>query len=63
MSTWLSINQAAVTAGVCRRTIYLWLAKGKLTTVRTAGGAIRIEPASLFRTGPAPVDVSVQGAA
>lgn len=45
----LSINQAVAYVGVSRRTIYNWLAQGKLETVRTAGGALRIVRASLVR--------------
>jgi excisionase family DNA binding protein len=47
----VSILQACVVAGVSRRTIYNWLHAGKLVWVRTAGGAIRIVRASLFRPG------------
>ena len=39
---WLSIMQACDFYGVSRRTIYNWLAAGKLRTQRTPGGAIRI---------------------
>jgi excisionase family DNA binding protein len=63
MDTWLSINQAADAAGVSRRTIYLWIGKGKLEVVRTAGGSIRIAPASLFRTEPLPVPAPTTSAA
>ncbi len=47
----VSINQAADVAGVSRRTIYNWLKAGKLEYQRTAGGAVRIFTASLFRPG------------
>jgi len=46
---WISIMRACEVAGVSRRTIYNWLASGKIEYVRTAGGAVRIDPATLFR--------------
>lgn len=49
MEQTVSIKQACAIAGVSRRTIYTWLHAGKLEYVRTAGGRIRIVPASLFR--------------
>lgn len=51
MEQTISIKEACQLAGVCRRTIYNWLDAGKLQYVRTAGGAIRIVPSSLFRPG------------
>lgn len=47
----LSIAQCCELAGVTRRTIYNWLAAGKLKYVRTAGGSVRIFASSLFRDG------------
>ena len=41
--------KAAQLVGVSRRTIYNWLATGKLDYVRTAGGSIRIFVDSLWR--------------
>ena len=41
--------KAAQLVGVSRRTIYNWLASGKLEYVRTAGGAVRIFVDSLWR--------------
>jgi excisionase family DNA binding protein len=52
---WLTIAQAMQQAQVSRRTIYHWIARGLLQTVRTAGGRVRIRELSLFR--PAPSDV------
>jgi len=49
-ASWISIRRAAARADVSRRTIYIWLAKGLIRYVRTAGGAVRIDAASLFRT-------------
>ncbi len=41
--------KAAEIVGVSRRTIYNWLASGKLEYVRTAGGSVRIFADSLWR--------------
>jgi excisionase family DNA binding protein len=41
--------KAAQLVGVSRRTIYNWLASGKLDYVRTAGGSVRIFVDSLWR--------------
>jgi excisionase family DNA binding protein len=53
----LSIMKACETVGVSRRTIYNWIAAGKVEYVRTAGGSIRIFADTLWRDvkGPAPV--------
>jgi excisionase family DNA binding protein len=45
----ISIIKAAQLVGVSRRTIYNWLASGKLEYVRTAGGSVRIFVDSLWR--------------
>lgn len=45
----VSIMKAAEIVGVSRRTIYNWLASGKLEYVRTAGGSVRIFTDSLWR--------------
>jgi excisionase family DNA binding protein len=45
----VSIIKAAQLVGVSRRTIYNWLAGGKLEYVRTAGGSVRIFVDSLWR--------------
>ena len=45
----LSIMKACVEVGVTRRTIYNWMALGKVEYVRTAGGAVRIFTDSLWR--------------
>jgi len=45
----VNIAQACVIAGVCRRTIYHWLAAGKIEYVRTAGGQVRIFVDTLLR--------------
>ena len=46
----LSIRNACQVVGVTRRTIYNWIAAGKVEYVRTAGGAIRIFSDTLWRT-------------
>jgi excisionase family DNA binding protein len=56
----LSIMKACEVVGVSRRTIYNWIAAGKVEYVRTAGGSIRIFADSLWRdpsdgVRPAPV--------
>jgi excisionase family DNA binding protein len=45
----LNIQQAMAVAGVSRRTIYNWIAAGKLTYRRTAGGSLRILESSLWQ--------------
>ena len=46
----ISIAQACASVGVSRRTIYNWIAAGKVEYVRTAGGAVRIFEDSLWRS-------------
>ena len=45
----VTIMKATKIAGVSRRTIYNWLADGKVAGVRTAGGTIRIFADTLFK--------------
>ncbi len=45
----LSIVQACERVGVSRRTIYNWIASGKVEYVRTAGGSVRIFTDTLWR--------------
>jgi len=47
----ISITQACESVGVSRRTIYNWMAAGKVQYIRTAGGAVRIFEDTLWR-GP-----------
>ena len=49
----LSIMKACETVGVSRRTIYNWIAAGKVEYVRTAGGSIRIFADTLWRDSAA----------
>jgi excisionase family DNA binding protein len=59
----IPIMKACELVGVSRRTIYNWLASGKIEYVRTAGGSVRIFVDSLWREPqraeePAPVSGS-----
>ncbi|MDE2754058.1 MAG: excisionase family DNA-binding protein [Gemmatimonadota bacterium] len=49
-----SIMQACELVGVSRRTIYNWIADGKVEYVRTAGGSIRICVDTLWRRSDGP---------
>ena len=46
----LSIMKACEVVGVSRRTIYNWMAGGKIEYVRTAAGSVRIFADSLWRS-------------
>lgn len=60
----ISITQACESVGVSRRTIYNWMAAGKVEYVRTAGGAVRIFEDTLWRSpaaaSPAPAEENTQ---
>jgi excisionase family DNA binding protein len=45
----ISIMKACELVGVSRRTIYNWIAAGKIEYVRTAGGSVRIFADTLWR--------------
>ena len=45
----ISIMKARELVGVSRRTIYNWIASGKVEYVRTAGGSVRIFVDTLWR--------------
>ncbi len=45
----VSIVKACELVGVSRRTIYNWIASGKVDYVRTAGGSVRIFADTLWR--------------
>lgn len=49
----VSIPRACELVGVSRRTIYNWIAGGKVQYVRTAGGSVRIFEDTLWRDGDA----------
>lgn len=58
----VSIVEACRQVGVSRRTIYNWMAGGKVEYVRTAGGAVRIFSDTLWRRpGDEPVTVRRPG--
>ncbi len=46
----LSIMKACEVVGVSRRTIYNWMAGGKIEYIRTAGGSVRIFADSLWKS-------------
>ncbi len=48
--TTASIRQACALLDVSRRTIYNWIANGKVERIRTAGGSVRIYVDTLWRT-------------
>lgn len=52
--TTLSIPRACDAVGVSRRTIYNWMASGKVQYVRTAGGSVRIFEDTLWRDAHVP---------
>ena len=58
----ISIIKACELVGVSRRSIYNWIAAGKVEYIRTAGGSIRIYVDTLWRKpggealGVAPVE-------
>ncbi len=52
--TTVSIPRACDVVGVSRRTIYNWMASGKVQYVRTAGGSVRIFTDTLWRDGATP---------
>ena len=49
----VSIPRACEIVGVSRRTIYNWIAGGKVQFIRTAGGSVRIFEDTLWRDGSA----------
>ncbi len=52
----VSIPRACELVGVSRRTIYNWIAGGKVQYVRTAGGSVRIFADTLWREPEAPAE-------
>ena len=52
----VSIPRACELVGVSRRTIYNWIAGGKVQYVRTAGGSVRIFVDTLWREPSSPID-------
>ena len=56
----VSIPRACELVGVSRRTIYNWIAAGKIQYVRTAGGSVRIFADTLWREPEAPAAAEPQ---
>ena len=54
----ISIMKACELVGVSRRTIYNWIAGGKVEYVRTAGGSVRIFADTLWREPKAPGELT-----
>lgn len=54
----VSIPRACELVGVSRRTIYNWIASGKIQYVRTAGGSVRIFEDTLWREPDADAPMS-----
>ena len=52
----VSIPRACELVGVSRRTIYNWIAGGKVQYVRTAGGSVRIFADTLWREPATTID-------
>lgn len=52
----VSIPRACELVGVSRRTIYNWIAGGKVQYIRTAGGSVRIYVDTLWRDPGAGAD-------
>ena len=52
--------KACEVVGVSRRTIYNWMAGGKVQYVRTAGGSVRIFADSLWRAPQETDDTQIQ---
>jgi excisionase family DNA binding protein len=48
---WVDFREAMRICGVSRRTLYNWIAKGKITTMRTPGGSQRFQRSDLLRPG------------
>jgi excisionase family DNA binding protein len=59
----LSIMKACELVGVSRRTIYNWIASGKVEYVRTAGGSVRIFADTLWRSPNQPARARVSNEA
>lgn len=56
----VSIPKACELVGVSRRTIYNWIASGKIQYIRTAGGSVRIFADTLWREPSAEVERPVE---
>ena len=58
----ISIMKACELVGVSRRTIYNWIAGGKVEYVRTAGGSVRIFVDTLWRQPSRSADLATKEA-
>ena len=58
----ISIMKACELVGVSRRTIYNWIAGGKVEYVRTAGGSVRIFVDTLWRDPSRPSNLATKEA-
>ena len=56
----VSIPRACELVGVSRRTIYNWIASGKIQYIRTAGGSIRNFADTLWREPGGTMDQPVE---
>lgn len=56
----ISIMKACEVVGVSRRTIYNWMAGGKIQYVRTAGGSVRIFADSLWKAPQQRIEDAIQ---
>lgn len=46
-SKWLTIEEAAKRAGVCRKSMFNWIKAGHVRVWKTPGGKTRVDPESL----------------
>jgi excisionase family DNA binding protein len=51
---FVTMTQACRYVKISRRTLYNWIAQGKLTVYRSAGGLIRLDRRELIRKESAP---------
>lgn len=57
----VSILKAGEIVGVSRRTLYNWIAAGKVEYIRTAGGSIRIYVDTLWQQPASVLEPSAAG--
>jgi predicted site-specific integrase-resolvase len=48
----VNVAQAGAIAGIAKRTVHLWIQLGRVETIRTASGQIRIYADTLFQRDP-----------
>jgi excisionase family DNA binding protein len=49
MDKLLKVSEVADQLGMCQNSIYSWIRKGLIGTIRTPSGGIRIRESELFR--------------